>query len=188
MTLQPIQPLHLLAGELTGASVGENKPSPIKPLYSLGDVLTILPKAKRSQCELLVRSGKVVPARPSAGIGRDRKYDGKNVFEFAIAGELIELGVVGERLDKFFRRVIVNILDPRNAPEAEFLVLLPNVDGPVPSWLLTAAELPDFLNGTTNSAYVLNVRGILWNLQGALLDFHQPDAKKAGGRRRKPGK
>src|SRR5688572_11733430 len=74
----------LLPQELTGAVLGKNKRTTIQPRYSLADVLTIIPKTKRSQVELLVRSGKIVPAWPSAGIGRDRKYDGQNLFEIAI--------------------------------------------------------------------------------------------------------
>jgi len=141
--------------------------------YSLAEVLTIIPKTKRSQVELLVRTGRITPAWPSTGTGHDRAFDVRNLFEIAIATELIALGFVGERLTRFFRTIIRVILDDRRADdEGEFLVLLPNDEGALPlPYLVSAARLGAELS-VWGTAHVLNVTTILLSLHVALSNFH----------------
>ncbi|HXG72993.1 MAG TPA: hypothetical protein VNJ04_20560 [Gemmatimonadaceae bacterium] len=147
------------------------------PRFTLADVLAIVPKTKRSQVELLVRTGRIVPAWPAEGTGHDRAFSGQNLFEIAVAAELIKLGFVGKRLEHYFGQIILTILDKRNAIDAEYLVLLPSDDGPMP-WieLLPRTKLESVL-GTFTCSYVLNTRDILRNLRIALEDFNTRERK-----------
>lgn len=141
-----------------------------RPRFTLADVLTMIPKTKRSQIELLVRTHKITPAWPSTGTGHDRAFDGPNLFEIAIATELITLGVVGKRLAEHFRHIVRLIRDPRNAGDAEYLPLLPNDKGPVPAQLFSFAQLEDFVS-LFPGVYLLNVRRVVDNLEVALSEF-----------------
>jgi hypothetical protein len=152
---------------VTNRSPADDAP---RPRFTLADVLAIIPKTKRSQIELLVRTHKITPAWPSSGTGHDRAFDGMNLFEIAVATELMTLGLVGQRLAGYFRQVVGVILDPRNARDAEYLPLLPSDDGALPGLLLSFAQLENFVN-LCPGVYLLNVRRVVDNLEVALSEF-----------------
>jgi hypothetical protein len=143
--------------------------------YSVGNVLSIIPKTKQSQVELLVRTGKVIPAWPSPGRGYDRAFNLRNLVEIAIAAELIAMGLVGVQLGRFFRATMRVVFDARAPRDAEYLVLLPSGDNggymPLP-YLLAPDKLATEI-GFWNVACVVNVKNVLRRLLGAIADFHQ---------------
>ena len=146
--------------------------------YSLADILALIPKTKRSQIELLVRTGRITPAWPSTGTGYDRAFDARNLFEIAIAAELIALGFDGGKLTKFFRTIMRVILDPQNAVDAEYLVLLPNEAGPVPLFSLVSATDLNPKIALWNTVLLVNVRNVLSGLRVAVEQFHQASERQ----------
>ena len=143
-----------------------------KDRFTLAQVLAIIPTTKRSQVELLVRTGKITPAWPSAGTGHDRAFDGMNLFEIAIATELIALGFVGRRLTQYFRIIINEILDERASRDANYLLLKSTPAGPIPvsNRLISAADLESNV-GLWGAVVVLNVRAIVMSLRIAVENF-----------------
>jgi len=148
--------------------------TPAPPRYSLADVLAIIPKTKRSQIELLVRSNRIVPAWPSAGTGHERKFSAQNLFEISVAAELMSLGIVGERLSALFGSVIAEILNPKASAKANFILIRSEDGRQISTWLLTIEEMTQHLEVLFDSAHVLNARAILFTLRGRLQAFHQP--------------
>ena len=138
--------------------------------FPLSAVLAIVRKTNRSQLQLLVRRS-ITPAWPAPQTGYDHFYGPRNLVEIAVAAELIALGFVGQRLTRNFPFIIQAIFDPQNTAEAEYLVLLPHNDGPMPLPQLVRRDELENTVGIWPAVYVLNVRRIFEALKIAIADY-----------------
>jgi hypothetical protein len=158
---------------LVESIAGRDADDEARPRYSLANVLALIPKTKRSQIQLLIRTGRITPAWPATGTGYDHAFDRANLFEIALAAELIELGFDGGPLTRYFRSTLAIIRNPTNAPDAEYLVILPSKEGPVPWHQLVARGDLEAKVGIWTSFYLVNVRNLLSELRGAVAAFDQ---------------
>jgi hypothetical protein len=140
--------------------------------YTLAEVLRLVPKTKRSQVELLVRTKRIIPAWPSAGTGHDRAFDARNVFEIALAAELIAIGIVGAQFTETYPHIRRLVHSDTAPPDAPCLVLFWAEDGTlmVCPALLPLRQLLDYLE-IQPSARVVNVRLVLERVRRALSDL-----------------